>query len=63
MAQFGASKRQKELSRREKRKEKEVQKQQRKQEKAARPPREGGEDPDIAHIVPGPQKLPEGFGE
>ena len=64
MAQIGASKRQKELARREKRKEKDAQKAERKKEKAARPPRDvSGVDPDIAHIIPGPQPLPEGFEE
>ncbi|MCI0571589.1 MAG: hypothetical protein L0Y66_12615 [Myxococcaceae bacterium] len=60
MAFPGASKRQKELARKEKRKEKDAVKEQRKLEKGTRPPREeGGVDPDIAHIVPGPQPVVE----
>jgi hypothetical protein len=59
MAFTGASKRQKELSRLERRKEKEQSRQNRKAEKAQRPTPEDGVDPDIAHIVPGPQPLPE----
>ncbi len=54
------TKRQKEQARLEKRKEKEAQRAQRKAEKADRPARQPGEsDPDIAHIVPGPQPIPE----
>jgi hypothetical protein len=54
-----SSKRQKEHARIERQKEKQVVRQQRKDEKASRPPPEKGVDPDIAHIVPGPQPLPE----
>ena len=50
-----STKRQKELARAEKQKEKEAKKQERKKERADRGPREPGEDPDIAGIVPGPQ--------
>ncbi len=56
----GMSKRQKELARQEHKKEKAAKAQQRKQEKEARGPRDvGGVDPDIAHIIPGPQPIPE----
>jgi hypothetical protein len=53
-----SNKRQKELSRLERRKEKDERREQRKKEKDERPPLAGGEDPDIAGIVPGPQPLP-----
>lgn len=57
-----STKRQKEKERQEHQKEKEAQRAQRKKEKAERPPREaGGEDPDIAGIVPGPQPPLEEF--
>jgi hypothetical protein len=62
MAQQGASKRQKERARLEKRQQKEAEKEQRKQAKASRPPASDGVDPDIAHIIPGPQPLPEEEG-
>lgn len=56
----GATKRQKEASRREHQQKKAERKEQRKKEKEQRgstvPP---GEDPDIAGIVPGPQPIPE----
>jgi hypothetical protein len=55
------AKRQKEKNRIEKRQEKEQRRIQRKEERANRPPSEGGEDPDIAGIVPGPQPLPEDY--
>ncbi len=56
----GMSKRQKELARQEKRKEKEVKSQERKREKDGRSPRDPTTvDPDIAHIIPGPQPIPE----
>ena len=51
------NKRQKEQRRLEQRKEKE-EKKRRRQEEPARPRAEDGVDPDIAHIVPGPQPLP-----
>jgi hypothetical protein len=54
-------KRQKEKNRIEKRQEKEARRVQRKEERANRPRPEGGEDPDIAGIVPGPQPLPEDY--
>lgn len=54
------NKRQKELARQEHKREKEARKEERKREKEARGPRAPGDvDPDIAHIVPGPQPLPE----
>lgn len=49
-----SNKRQKELSRLERRKEKDERRSQRKKERAERVVPEG-EDPDIAGIVPGPQ--------
>ncbi len=52
------SKRQKERDRQQRKQEKMARREQRKHEKAARPSRlEGGVDPDIAHIIPGPQPL------
>jgi hypothetical protein len=53
------NKRQKERNRQDKQREKEAKRQERRQEKARRGPTEGGVDPDIAHIVPGPQPIPE----
>lgn len=54
----GPSKRQKELARLEHKKEKAAEKEKRKAEKAARGPRDpNAVDPDIAHIVPGPQPV------
>lgn len=54
----GPTKRQKELARLEHKKEKAAKKEQRKAEKALRGPRDAnGIDPDIAHIVPGPQPV------
>jgi hypothetical protein len=56
----GPSKRQKELARLEHKKEKAAQKDARKREKDARGPRDPkAVDPDIAHIIPGPQPIPE----
>jgi hypothetical protein len=54
------SNRNKERALQEKQKEKAVDRQQRKQAKKDAPPREPGEegeDPDIAHIIPGPQPI------
>ncbi|HSP81675.1 MAG TPA: hypothetical protein VLQ93_24360 [Myxococcaceae bacterium] len=52
------SKRQKERERQQRKQEKVARREQRKQEKAARPNRaECSVDPDIAHIIPGPQPL------
>jgi hypothetical protein len=55
----GASKRQKELARQEHKKEKKEKAAQRKVEKDSRGPSSEGVDPDIAHIVPGPQPIVE----
>lgn len=55
MASETFKKRQKELARQQKQKEKAYRRQQRKEEKTNTGPREDGEDPDIAGIVPGPQ--------
>jgi hypothetical protein len=49
----------KERNRQDKQKEKEAKREQRKQEKLQRPSSAGGEDPDIAGIVPGPQPTPD----
>jgi hypothetical protein len=60
MQQFG--KRQKELARQQYQRDKAERRVERKKEKDARPERaNGGEDPDIAGIVPGPQPLPDAF--
>jgi len=56
MAGPGFLKRQKELKRQEKAQEKAARREERKKEKATQP-RAEGEDPDIAHIVPGPQPV------
>lgn len=53
------SKRQKEQARAEKNKKKEEKREQRKLEREDRPNVAGGVDPDIAHIVPGPQPIAE----
>ncbi|HSQ67393.1 MAG TPA: hypothetical protein VLM85_29465 [Polyangiaceae bacterium] len=53
------AKRQRERSRQEHQREKELRKQARRAEKTSKPATEGGEDPDIAGIVPGPQPPPE----
>lgn len=53
------NKRLKERQRQEKQREKAAKRQERKAEKADRPATEGGVDPDIAHIVPGPQPVAE----
>ena len=56
----GPSKRQKELARLEHKKEKAAKAEERKKEKEVRGPKDPNAiDPDIAHIVPGPQPLPE----
>ncbi len=56
----GPSKRQKELARLEHKKEKAAKAQDRKKEKDSRGPKDPAAiDPDIAHIVPGPQPIPE----
>jgi len=50
----GFTKRQKERARAEKQREKEARRQQRRTERTERP-EGGGDDPDLAGIVPGPQ--------
>jgi hypothetical protein len=49
------SKRNKEKLRQDRQREKEQKRQERKVERDNRPPPDPGVDPDIAHIVPGPQ--------
>ncbi len=49
------AKRDRERAKQAKKKEKEERLAQRKEQKRARPPRDDGEDPDIAGMVPGPQ--------
>jgi hypothetical protein len=51
-------KRQKELKRQKKQKEKAAKQQARKVEKTRDTPRAGGEDPDLAGLVPGPNQPP-----
>jgi len=53
------NKRLKERQRQEKQREKAAKRLERKAEKAERPAAEAGVDPDIAHIVPGPQPVSE----
>lgn len=53
------SKRQKEQARAEKNRRKEEKREQRKLERVDRPEGATGVDPDIAHIVPGPQPIAE----
>lgn len=53
------NKRLKERQRQEKQREKAAKREQRKNEKADKPPADAGIDPDIAHIVPGPQPIAE----
>lgn len=53
------SKRKKEKDRQDRAREKAQRREQRRIEKASNPKSLGGEDPDIAGIVPGPQPLPE----
>jgi hypothetical protein len=49
-------KRQKERARQQRQQDKQTKRDERKREKADRPSRaDGGVDPDIAHIIPGPQ--------
>ena len=55
MSSISVNKRQKERQRQERQREKSAKREERKREKARRPASEGGEDPDIAGIVPGPQ--------
>lgn len=53
------NKRLKERQRQEKQKEKAAKRQERNATKEERPASADGVDPDIAHIVPGPQPIPE----
>jgi hypothetical protein len=53
------NKRLKERQRQEKQREKAAKREQRKNEKVDRPAGDTGVDPDIAHIVPGPQPIPD----
>jgi hypothetical protein len=55
----GHLKRQKEAKRAEKQREKDARREERKREKSDKPDDASGVDPDIAHIVPGPQPKPE----
>jgi len=57
----GATKRQKEMARKQKQQEKDAKREVRKQEKAQRTPRGDGIDPDIADIIPGPQPPLDGY--
>ena len=59
MANPSMNKRLKERQRQEKQREKTVKRQERNQNKPDRPAGEGGLDPDIAHLIPGPQPIPE----
>ncbi|MEW6218342.1 MAG: hypothetical protein AB1634_02275 [Thermodesulfobacteriota bacterium] len=54
-------KRDRERARREKQKDKETRRLEAKERRATATPRQDGEDPDIAGIVPGPQPLPPQF--
>ena len=54
-------KRQKERARLDKQREKSEKKKVRRDQPSARGTAEPGVDPDIAHIVPGPQPIPEEF--
>ena len=62
--QTRSNKRQKELARKERQREKQERRETRKKEKESVVRVDGGEDPDIAGIVPGPQPIPtdEDFG-
>lgn len=53
------NKRLKERQRQEKQREKAAKRQERARDKADRPAGEAGVDPDIAHIIPGPQPIPD----
>ncbi len=59
MANPSMNKRLKERQRQEKQREKAAKRMERKAEKADRPTTADGVDPDIAHIVPGPQPVSE----
>lgn len=59
MSNPSVNKRQKEKNRQDKQREKDAKRKQRREERDNRPTGETGVDPDIAHIVPGPQPLPD----
>ena len=59
MANPSMNKRLKERQRQEKQREKAAKRQERSNNKPDRPASEGGIDPDIAHIIPGPQPIAE----
>ena len=59
MASSTFLKRENEMKRLDKAKEKDQRRETRKSEKEGRPAHAPGYDPDIAHIVPGPQPLPD----
>lgn len=59
MSNPSVNKRQKERQRQERQREKNLKREDRKREKDAKPVTPGGEDPDIAGIVPGPQAPPD----
>jgi hypothetical protein len=61
MANPSMNKRIKERQRQEKQREKAAKKAERKLEKGERPASDSGVDPDIAHIVPGPQPVSDDF--
>jgi hypothetical protein len=63
MANPSIQKRQKERERQDRQRAKAEKRKQRKEEKVARVPGDGGEDPDIAGIVPGPQPVAEDLVE
>jgi len=58
-----ANKRAREKARIDRQKEKERRRAETREKKASMPAREGGEDPDIAGIVAGPQPRPEWFDD
>lgn len=60
MAFVSQNKRRREQEQAEKQRQKQARREQRKLERATNPARkDGDEDPDIAHIKPGPQPIPE----
>jgi hypothetical protein len=59
MSNPSVNKRQKERQRQERQREKSAKREDRKRDKENKPTTVGGEDPDIAGIVPGPQAPPD----
>jgi len=59
MSNPSVNKRQKERQRQERQREKSAKREDRKRDKESKPTTPGGEDPDIAGIVPGPQAPPD----